>query len=261
MISADHPGFCDADYRKRRNHIALIAKNYKAPGKVPDVHYTHDENIVWETVFRQLNTLHKKYAWSGYLASKKSANVPNAKVPQLAEINKILERESSFQLAPVEGLVSSRRFLSHLANNIMLSTQYIRHYSVPNYTPEPDIIHEILGHAIHFCNPEYCLLNQRFGMAALNCDDEQLSLIERVYWYTIEFGLVKENDALKAFGAGLISSIGELNQINTVSTRQFNIKDIVSTTYDTEHLQPTLFCANSYEQMRDEILEWLERFM
>lgn len=257
MIDKNHPGFCDLDYRMRRDHISKIALEYRAPSPVPDVHYIEEEHQVWQDIMERIEPLHKKYAWSGYLDAAKIACLSIDKIPQLSELNDNLSRHTGFHLSPVPGLVDSRTFLAELVHRRMLSTQYIRHYSVPDYTPEPDIVHEILGHAVPFFTEEYCDLNQLFGVAAIEATDELLILLERLYWYTIEFGLVKENGSLKAFGAGLISSIGELEQINRVSLRSFCVQDIISTPYDTMHMQPALFCAESYNEMKSGIKTWI----
>lgn len=257
MIDKNHPGFCDLEYRKRRDHISKIALEYKAPSPVPDVYYIDEEHEVWSDIIKRIKPLHDKYAWSGYLRAAKMANLSTGKIPQLSEVNRKLAEHTGFHLSPVPGLVGSRKFLSSLLDRRMLSTQYIRHYSVPDYTPEPDIVHEILGHAVPFFTEEYCDLNQLFGVAAIEATDELLILLERLYWYTIEFGLVKENGSLKAFGAGLISSIGELEQINSVPLRSFCVQDIISTPYDTMHMQPALFCAESYNEMKSGIKTWI----
>ena len=257
MIDKNHPGFRDLEYRKRRDRIARIAVEYKAPSPVPDVYYVAEEHAVWSDISKRIKPLHDKYAWSGYLAAAQIAQLPTDRIPQLSEVNDALSLHTGFHLSPVAGLVPSRVFLTELMHRRMLSTQYIRHYSVPDYTPEPDVVHELIGHAVPFFTEEYCNLNYLFGAGAEVASDEMLVLLERLYWYTIEFGLVKENDSLKAFGAGLISSIGELEQINRVPLKPFCVQDIINTSYDTMHMQPTLFCAESYNEMRLGIEKWI----
>jgi phenylalanine-4-hydroxylase len=257
VIDKHHPGFSDAEYRSRRDNIAQIAKDYQVPALVPDVSYIDKEHKVWSDVLTRIAPLHKKYACSGYLDAFKVANLSIDKIPQLSEINEKLSSHTGFCLSPVPGLVPSRSFLSELSFGRMLSTQYIRHHSVPDYTPEPDIIHELLGHAVPFFTQEYCELNKLFGKAAQTVSNKDLVSLERLYWYTIEFGLVMEDGCLKAFGAGLISSIGELLQINTVPLRDFCVQDIIDTDYNTSHMQPSLYCASSYSFMKEEITRWI----
>jgi phenylalanine-4-hydroxylase len=259
VVDKNHPGFKDLEYRRRRDRIAQIAHGYKAPGAAPDVHYADIEHQIWRDILERIRPLHKKYAWSGYLEAYEVANLPSDRIPQLSEVNKSLSMHTGFCLTPVAGLVPARLFLIELMRRRMLSTQYIRHHSVPDYTPEPDIVHELLGHAVPFFTEEYCELNRLFGEAAKIISDDYLVWLERLYWYTIEFGLVMENGSLKAFGAGLISSIGEIEQIDRVPLRDFCIQDIIATPYNTTDLQPTLFCAPSYSIMHEEISSWIKK--
>ena len=259
MLDINHPGFADVDYIARRNIIANIAKKYSYPDIVPDVPYTENEHELWNDICFSILPLHHSFAHSSYLSCLDIANLSVKKIPQLSEINERLKNTTGYQLTPVEGLIDARTFMSHLAQRRMLCTQYIRHYSVPHYTPEPDIVHELIGHVVPFFSKEYCELNDAFGKAALKASDADMKKIERLYWYTIEFGLIKENNSIKAYGAGLLSSIGEMLNIENVPRAEFSIKDIINTPYDTQHMQPILFCANSYEQLKEETCNWLEK--
>src|SRR6185436_1771625 len=124
----------------------------------------------------------------------------------LSEMNRSLKETTGFRLAPIEGLVETRAFLSWLSYRVMLSTQYVRHHSRPDYTPEPDIIHESIGHIPSFTNAEFADFSQFIGRGARIANDQQLEQLGRLYWFTVEFGLVEEGDSFKAFGAGLLSS-------------------------------------------------------
>lgn len=259
ILDKNHPGFADKDYITRRNTIAHIAQQYSFPNVVPDVPYTQQEHQLWNDIRIAIHPIHLLNAHSSYLSCLDTANLPLNHIPQLSEINRRLNNITGYQLTPVEGLIDARTFMAALAQRRMLCAQYIRHYSVPHYTPEPDVVHELIGHAIPFFSKEYCDFNDLFGKAAINASDEQMISIERLYWYTIEFGLIKENNSIKAYGAGLLSSIGELTSITDVPHRPFNITDIINTPYDTQSMQPALFCANSYNQIIDETSEWLNK--
>ena len=260
MIDHDHPGFSDTEYRNRRNDIALSARSHKIGEPVKDVVYTPAEDAVWSYVYQHLSALYFDHACAQYRKAFRSFALMEHRAPQFSEINKKL-KDVGFTIEPVEGLVDSRRFLSQLEDGVMLCTQYIRHHSVPEYTPEPDIIHELFGHAVFFVDPSIRKLNQLFGRAAKVCSDDHLVHLERLYWYTIEFGLCLEKGVPKAYGAGLLSSIGELTNISTIERRPFDIKEIINTPYDTQSQHMKLFCAESFDQAVSQTIEYLERYL
>ena len=163
-------------------------------------------------------------------------------------------------MLPVAGLISARGFLSCLGRGVFLSTQYMRHHSRPLYTPEPDVIHELIGHATSFFDPDYVRLSQLFGQAAPVADAPTLARLERVYWYTLEFGLARERDEVKAYGAGLLSSYGELGGFESRSKLEpFDLEKVSRTPYDPTSYQKVLFVVPSFRQMAREVGAWLER--
>ncbi len=259
QLDPDHPGFRDAAYRARRNAIARIALEYRG-GPVPCVVYNQQENETWRAVWASLARLHEKYACAEYRDAAGVVRLDRENVPQLQDVNASLQRATGFTMQPVAGLVGDRTFLGYLSHDTFLATQYMRHPSRPLYTPEPDIVHELVGHAATFCEPGFARVNRAFGEAAERVDQQTLSRVARLYWYTLEFGVCKEGGALKAYGAGLLSSFGELGGFEArAELKPFDPAVIAETPYDPTDYQRVLFVAHSFAEMTERVCEWLVR--
>ncbi len=259
QLDVDHPGFRDPAYRTRRDAIARMAAAHERGRSAPHVEYTAEEGQVWATALEALTKLHARYACRGYLAAWPALDFRAARIPQLAEISERLERATGFTYAPVAGLVTPRDFMDRLADRTFLATQYVRHPSTPLYTPEPDLIHELVGHAPSLCDERYARINRLFGDATRLADDAAVDRLIRTYWYCMEFGVVREGDALKAVGAGLLSSFGELGRFEReAKLLPFDLDVIGRTPFDPTWYQSTLFVAVSEEVLLATLTEWLE---
>ena len=206
--------------------------------------------------------MHARYACKEYLDALALLRLSRNEIPQLADVNVALEPLHGFRMLPVAGLVSSRTFLAYLGRRVFLSTQYMRHHSMPLYTPEPDVVHELIGHAATLAHPEFTALNRAFGLAIPRAkDDEAVERIARLYWYTMEFGVVQESGRPKVYGAGLLSSFGELGRFEAEeSLRPFDVEEIVETPYDPTQYQAVLFSAPSFQAMAEAVTGWLQKF-
>jgi phenylalanine-4-hydroxylase len=251
QLDPDHPGFRDRAYRERRNRIARLALEYRSGDEPPTAPYSEEEHGVWRAIWRELAPLHQRFGSREYLRSDERVRLNRERIPQLAEVNAAIDG-SGFGMLPVAGLVSARRFLEYLGRGIFLSTQYIRHHSRPLYTPEPDVVHELVGHAATFVHPVYAKLNRAFGEAALGADDRRMLALERTYWYTLEFGVVREGDELRAYGAGLLSGAGELARFGAregLELRPIDLAAMGALPYDPTGYQPVLFVAESWRDL------------
>jgi phenylalanine-4-hydroxylase len=257
-LDPDHPGFRDAEYRARRNRIAQLALDYTPGASVPDAPYTEEEHLVWRTVRAALELAHEQHACREYLAALSRLDLPHQRIPQLAEVSARVREISGFRLEPVAGLVHARVFLASLASGVFLCTQYIRHHSTPLYTPEPDVVHELLGHAATLASPRLARLNRLFGEAVhRTMSDAEFARLARVYWYTIEFGVLREGGDVKAYGTGLLSSAGELEAMSRAELRPLDLEAASRLEYDPTKFQPVLFCADSFDAMCEALGDFL----
>lgn len=257
QLDRDHPGFRDAQYRARRNAIARVALDYDG-GPVPDVDYAPGEHEVWRQVRAALDPLHLELAATPLVEAAARVALPVERIPQLREVNEALAAATGFAMRPVAGLVAARAFLCELGEGTFLSTQYMRHPSAPFYTPEPDVVHELIGHAASLTDPRIAGLSRALGRAAQAADDDGLRALERVYWFTLEFGAVLEGGRPRAFGAGLLSSVSEIQRLGHADLRPWDLEAIASTPYDPTDYQPRYWVAPSFARMIDDIAAWVE---
>ncbi|MBV1862379.1 MAG: hypothetical protein KUG77_28420 [Nannocystaceae bacterium] len=256
-LDRDHPGFSDAVYRQRRNAIAALAQDFSEGDPFPDVEYDPVEQGVWRTVWNELAAEHARAGCRRYRQACEAYGFDHTLIPSFAAVNAKLRRGEGFSLLPVAGLVKPRVFLEELGNWRFLATQYMRHHSQPLYTPEPDVVHEYIGHVPWLADPELAELNYAFGLAAQRADAERIEALIRVYWYTIEFGVVREDDELKVYGAGILSSFGELRRFSAAEHRRWDLDAMAAQDFDPTHYQAQLYVAPSYSRMRDDLLRWL----
>ena len=255
-LAADHPGFNDRAYRKRRADIAAIARQYRSGDPVPRAPYSEDEHALWRDIVGALTPLIAERAARCH--QEEGLVLRMDRLPQLDAVNADLMRRTGFRMEPVEGLVAPRDFLAHLGRRVFLSTQYIRHASRPAYTPEPDIVHELIGHARSLGHPQLASLNEAFGKAVHHASAERVEALIRVYWWTLEFGVLEEGGVPLAFGAGLLSSIEELSTFDTKPTlRPWCLETMAQTAYDPTGPQDHLFVAPDFETMLTDLMQWL----
>jgi phenylalanine-4-hydroxylase len=243
-LDADHPGFNDEEYRRRRNEIAALAADHEMGAPPARVEYTGAETETWRAVFRELSKLFPTHACHEYLQAIDELDFNEDQIPQLADISEALEKRTGFRIWPVQGLVQPRDFFGALSQRVFPATQYIRHHSVPHYTPEPDTVHDLVGHIPMLAIPEYADLTQKLGEGATGATDDQVEKLARLYWYTIEFGVVRQNGELRCYGAGCLSSYGEMERAvraEEPEIRRFIPEEAAEKDYPITTYQPVLW--------------------
>ena len=251
-LSDDHPGAGDPAYRKRRGEIAALALAWKPGEPAPPVEYSQAEQNVWRTVCRELAPKHEALAIREFVEAKAALDLPTDAVPSLDLVSERLGPITGFRYVPAAGLVPLREFYGSLSVRLFHSTQYVRHPEVPLYTPEPDIIHEVIGHGHLLASPTFSRLHHLTGEATHRLQDEEnLRFLSRVFWFTVEFGVVVEDGELRAYGAGILSSYGEIDEFRTMEHRPLDIVEMGTADYDITHYQPVLYRAESLDEVRE----------
>jgi phenylalanine-4-hydroxylase len=252
QLGDGHPGLNDPEYRARRDLLATMADQWELGEPAPSVAYTDEEHEVWRAVCEDLRAKHLTYACQEFLDGKEALRLPVDRVPQLEEVSDSLEPLTGFRYRPAAGLVPLREFYGALAENSFWATQYVRHHSVPLYTPEPDVLHEVVGHGNTLADTRFTELYRAAGAAARRVETpEALEFVSKVFWFTLEFGVVHEPDGLKAYGAGILSSPGEIEEFRGMTIRPLDIVAMGTQDYDITHYQEVLFAGRSFAEVRD----------
>jgi phenylalanine-4-hydroxylase len=251
-LAGDHPGACDPAYRERRNHIAARALAWTPGEPIPQIEYTEAEHEVWRIVSRELAPKHVKYACREFQDAAAALALPTDRIPQLDEVTAGLQPLTGWGYHAAAGLVPLRDFLGALGDRVFHSTQYIRHGAMPLYTPEPDLIHEVIGHGNLLASPRFAAIKRAAGLAAQRVQtDGALQFLADVFWFTIEFGVMREDGEVRAYGAGILSSYGEIEEFRGADLRPLDLLEMGTLEYDITKYQPVLFCADGMGELED----------
>jgi phenylalanine-4-hydroxylase len=263
-LEPGHPGLGDDAYIARRRELFALCREHRLSREGPPViAYTEEEQRIWREVSPKLDVLHQRYASRIYLHAKRELGISEHEIPQLRHLSAQLETLSDMHLVPAEGPIPYRTFYSYIAERGFPVTQFIRHGSKPEFTPEPDMIHDCLGHVPPLVNHDYAELLTLIGKAAVSVSTgDKVLALKRLSWFSIEFGLIEEDGETRIFGAGILSSLGEIpfSLSKDVERRPFVTDEVIETDYDASRMQELLFVIPSFQFLRQEVEQLVRRF-
>ncbi len=211
-----------------------------------------EEDAIWrDLVTRQLDVINDR-ACEAYLHGLTLLDLPLDRVPQLPEINKVLKETTGWQVEPVPALIDFDRFFDLLANKKFPVATFLRTRDEFDYLQEPDFFHEIFGHCAMLTDPDFAAFTEQYGKLGQAATSKQRGYLARLYWFTVEFGLVKEGDRLKIYGGGILSSPAETNYAlegDMAVRERFDLQTVLRTPYRIDIMQPKYYVINDLAEL------------
>jgi phenylalanine-4-hydroxylase len=238
--------------------------------------YTPENHSVWQALYERRWEKLEQQASRTFINGLKAINLVPDRVPLLSGtvmhhgkpakgINEYLRPLTGWQSRAVPGYLPAKAFFACLARREFPTTIVLRPREKMDYLPEPDIFHDIFGHVPLHADPVFADFLQTYGRAALHCEDPyHVERLARLFWFTVEFGLIKEDGRVKIYGSGLISSHGESEHAlasGDVDRRPFDMDRVCDTPFEIDHYQPILYVLESFAQLRDSMNRYAERVL
>lgn len=214
--------------------------------------YTPEEHEVWGLLFDRRMAALESTGSRLFLEGAARIGLRRDRVPNLAEVNARLGARTGWAAVPVAGFLPARGFFQCLARRRFPTTLTVRPRSQLDYLPEPDIFHDVFGHVPLHAHPVFADFLQRFGRVATAAEtDEQVEAMARLFWFTVEFGLIRERNEIRVYGSGLISSHGDAAHAlgPDCERRPFSLDGVLSQAFVIDRLQEVLFTIDSFEQL------------
>jgi phenylalanine-4-hydroxylase len=235
---------------------------------VPVPSYTEEEHGTWSLLLKKQESLIAERACDEFIEGLKIVSFPKDRIPALKDISKRLEESTGWRLIRVDGLVHATEFFDLLSRKIFPSTDFIRKREELDYTPAPDMFHDLFGHTPLLSNPEFTEFFEAFGKAGVKAaekypeEHEVHKMLPRIYWFNVEFGLINTPKGLRAYGSGSVSSPKELEFCVSEKCKHhpFDIEVITQKDYDIWHLQEEVFVIDSFEQLGKGFRSWAQKW-
>lgn len=227
-----------------------IAKPPDADGKVS---YTDAEHATWSALITRQNNIIQHRACDAFIRGIDTLNLPQTHIPQLDEVNKLLMACTGWQVEAVQAVIPPEVFFKLLANKKFPAATFIRRQQDLDYIKEPDIFHELYGHCPLLTCQQYANFLEAYGKLALAQSKQVRRYLFRLFWFTIEFGLIETDDGLRIYGGGILSSHDETQSALTgdVIHRPFRVMDALRTPYRIDIQQPIYYIINDLNRLDD----------
>ena len=222
----------------------LIEQDYEA--------YTDEQHAVWAELVRRRMPQIEQHAAQEYLDGYDSLGLPFDRLPILARVSKRLERRTGWNATPVSGFMPGPAFFEMLTARRFPTTTWLRSRESLEYTPEPDIFHDVFGHVPMHAHPVFAEFLAHYGQLCARIEDEAiLERIGRVFWYTVEFGLIRQEGRVKVYGSGLISSDGECSNVLSrgCAVHAFQLDEVLRTPVKVDEMNHLLFAIESFDEI------------
>lgn len=230
------------------------ASKYTSHPAGPDgrVEWSEQENRIWqELVTRQLDIIEGR-ACDEFMQGLELLNLPQDRIPQLDEVNQILEKATGWKVQQVPALINFDEFFKLLANKRFPVATFIRNADEFDYLQEPDVFHEIFGHCPLLTNPAFAHFTHTYGKLGLQASKQDRAFLARLYWFTVEFGLMKTDQGERIYGGGILSSPAETIYAlegNDAEHNDLIPLEVLRTPYRIDILQPVYFLINSFDHL------------
>jgi phenylalanine-4-hydroxylase len=235
---------------KLRGDYTAANAEYVVEQAWPD--YTAAEHALWGTLVDRQMALVKRYG-SAQVTSGLQALKLEQRIPRFDEASRVLRRATGWEIVAVPGLIPERNFFAHLAHRRFPVTVWLRTPEEIDYLSEPDVFHDFFGHVPLLCDPVFADFMQAYGNAGIKAEAEGgLKMLARLYWYCVEFGLIRSGKELRAYGAGILSSAGEtVYSLDDPRPHRigFDLERVIRTDYLIDAYQQTYFVMDSFEQL------------
>lgn len=222
--------------------------------------YSATDHETWRILIRRQLDMLPGRAGEAFMKGVEMLGLDSDRIPALSDLSRELEETTGWRVARIPGLLHEKDFFNLLSERTFPSTDYIRGREEIDYTPAPDLFHDIFGHMPMLTQPDYADFYQMFGRAALKAAGADRPRLERFHWFTVEFGLIRQNEGTRIFGAGILSSKNEVTHAlsDEVERKAFDPDTIVEQDYDVWHLQDVLFVLESFEQLTAGFRDWTQ---